>query len=115
MVDKFDMSSMLIYVGATIRTLREGRRITQSRLASAYGSTGNCQSRYEMGSVIMGIDKLATIAVELGVTPNDLFPPSVRKSESIACRFYELSERNQAIIATLVDALIAWQNQNEEK
>ena len=107
-----DAKDSVTYVGSRIKHLRESRNMTQDDLATKFGATGNCESRYEMGTVTMGIDKFFTIAMALGVTPNDLCPPFVLCGTSFDRCFYRLNEHNKRIVKEVILALLAWQELN---
>ena len=107
-----DAKDSVAYVGSRIKHLRESRNMTQDALATKFGATGNSESRYEMGIVTMGIDKYFAIALALGVTPNDLCPPSLLGGTSFDRCFYRLNERNKHIAREVVLALLARQELN---
>ncbi len=64
------------YIARRIRKYRELKGLTQLELATKIGVEHNTVSNYETGKNRPGNDVLFTIAQVLGISINDLFPPT---------------------------------------
>lgn len=72
---------MSTYLAAdTIRTLREERRLTQSRLAKAIGVTDKAVSKWETGRGLPDISLVEPLAAALGVSVTELLTGDVRQN-----------------------------------
>lgn len=105
-------SSELIEVGNLIRQQRELRQLTQFELAALAGIGEKTISRLELGKN-MKILTFFTLAKALGVTPNDISPAHITKSEDtlLAQKFATLTEMQKKmvyqILSSIIDSIIS--------
>jgi transcriptional regulator with XRE-family HTH domain len=59
-------------IGTNIKKLRELKNLTQEHMASVIGVTQSAYSRLELGETEITYSKLARIASELGMKPEDV-------------------------------------------
>jgi transcriptional regulator with XRE-family HTH domain len=59
-------------IGKKIRMLRELKNLTQEHMASVIGVTQSAYSRMEVGETEITYSKLARIATEIGMKPEDI-------------------------------------------
>jgi transcriptional regulator with XRE-family HTH domain len=59
-------------IGKKIRMLRELRNLTQEHMAGVLGVTQSAYSRMEIGETEITYSKLARIATEIGMKPEDI-------------------------------------------
>jgi transcriptional regulator with XRE-family HTH domain len=59
-------------IGKKIKMLRELRNLTQEHMASVLGVTQSAYSRMEIGETEITYSKLARIATEIGMKPEDI-------------------------------------------
>ena len=70
----------------TIKTLREGRRLTQRALAEAVGVTDKAVSKWESGRGLPDISLVEPLAAALGVSVAELLTGDVRQNANRAGR-----------------------------
>lgn len=68
----------------TIRTLREGRNLTQRQLAEAVGVTDKAVSKWESGRGLPDISLIEPLAVALGISVAELLTGDVRENANRA-------------------------------
>ena len=68
--------TILAYIGANVRRLRERKGLTQEKLAEAADVDVRYLQRIERGTVNLSVDALVALAESLGVSPTSLFRPA---------------------------------------
>lgn len=68
----------------TIKTLREGRKLTQRALAEAVGVTDKAVSKWESGRGLPDISLVEPLAAALGVSVAELLTGDVRQNANRA-------------------------------
>lgn len=71
--------------GATIRRLREGKGITQARLADIIGVTAKAVSKWETAKGLPDITLIEPLAHALGVSVAELLSGNVVSNQNVSC------------------------------
>jgi transcriptional regulator with XRE-family HTH domain len=96
------MSSSLINIGTTLKSLRERSGFTQSNIAKYLKVDQSLISKYETGERALTSDMLEKLAALFGVTPaafND--PAGQSNSLTLALRASEVNEEDLDAIAAI--------------
>ncbi len=98
----------LVELGATVRSLRKARELTQAQLADAAGLTAETLSRIEGGKLNVTASTIMRLATALDVAPGALFKGAVsdRRESSLRPGEQRLLNLVQSLDAHQLDKLV---------
>ena len=95
-------------LGNIIRRIREFNGMSRESLAQGIGGgcTPEMVSLYEEGALPMETDTFFALVKALGVTPNDLAPPSMRESAPCLFGYGKLNESHRKLVDGVVKSFL---------